>query len=196
MLLTVPQPSSVPPRLERSFGFIDLCGFTNYCEQHGDARAVGLLHTFRANVRETASNHGVRVDKWLGDGAMLIADDWAPLARAVMELHEALAGEFPLAMRAGLAAGSVLVFEGDDYVGRAINLAAKLCELAEPGQCLAPASLGTDVPPGFATSPAGTREIPGFAEVLDLVALHAPGDHAEVPTARLERTGPPQASTT
>lgn len=195
MLMTVSQPRPVPPRLERCFGFIDLCGFTNFTEQYGDARAVGLLHTFRANVRDSASNHGVRVDKWLGDGAMLIADDWAPLVRTVMELQQALA-EFPLAMRAGLAAGLVLVFEGDDYVGRSINLAAKLSDLAEPGQCLAPAALSTDAPPGSAASPAGTREIPGFAEPLELVALHAPGDRARLPTARPERADPRPASTT
>lgn len=195
MLLPVSQPRPVPPRLERCFGFIDLCGFTNFTEQHGDARAVGLLHTFRAHVRDSASNHGVRVDKWLGDGAMLLADDWAPLVGTVMELQQALA-EFPLAMRAGLATGLVLVFEGDDYVGGAINLAAKLSDLAEPGQCLAPAALCTDLPPGSAASPTGAREIPGFAEPLDLVALRASRDRASMPTARPERADPHPASTT
>jgi class 3 adenylate cyclase len=31
----------------------------------------------------------------------------------------------------------VLLFEGDDYVGRPANLAARLCDAAEPGEILA-----------------------------------------------------------
>jgi class 3 adenylate cyclase len=30
----------------------------------------------------------------------------------------------------------VLVFEGDDYIGRTVNLAARLCDEARPGELL------------------------------------------------------------
>jgi len=107
---------------------------------------------------------------------MLVADEWAPLVHTVIQVKSALADKSPLAMRAGLTAGLVMVFEGDDYVGRAINLASKLCELAEPGQCLAPAYLEIETIPGVSACPAGIRRIPGFARPLDLVSIDAAND--------------------
>lgn len=62
-----------PPRVQRAFAFVDLCGFTDYADDHGDDEGADVLHLLRASFRESATNHGVRVDKWLGDGAMLVA---------------------------------------------------------------------------------------------------------------------------
>ena len=42
----------------------------------------------------------------------------------------------------GLAAGNVILFEGDDYTGGAVNLAARLCDLAQPLEVLATADVG------------------------------------------------------
>ena len=40
-------------------------------------------------------------------------------------------------IRVGAATGEALLFEGDDYVGEAVNLAAKLCAAAPPGEMYA-----------------------------------------------------------
>ena len=42
-----------------------------------------------------------------------------------------------LDMRIGMATGPALLFEGDDYIGEPVNLAAKLCTVAQPGEILA-----------------------------------------------------------
>src|SRR5689334_9439809 len=55
-------------RVGRTFAFLDLCGFTDFVDAHGDDDAVDELRTLRATVREIAPLCGVRVDKWLGDG--------------------------------------------------------------------------------------------------------------------------------
>jgi class 3 adenylate cyclase len=178
MLWRVSSAISTPQRVERIFAFIDLCGFTDFTDEHGDDLAAEVLHVLRASVRDAASNHGVRIDKWLGDGAMLVGVETPPLLNAVVEVKWALAGEAPLAMRAGLAMGPVMVFEGDDYVGRVVNLAAKLCDMAAPGQCLAPSSLGPHCPPGLLAQPVGPRRVRGFAQPVDLVAIDASGDDA------------------
>ena len=60
-------------RVERHFAFVDLCDFTRYTDAHGDEQSVSVLTAFRAAVRETGSDHGVRVAKWLGDGAMFVS---------------------------------------------------------------------------------------------------------------------------
>lgn len=166
------------PRVQRAFAFVDLCGFTDYADDHGDDDAADVLHHLRAALRESATNHGVRVDKWLGDGAMLVAVETPALLAAVVEAKWALHAECTLALRCGVAAGPVMVFEGDDYVGRPVNLAAKLCELADGGQCLAPAELADALPVGLAAAPVGAREVPGFHKPIELVAVDASRDEA------------------
>jgi class 3 adenylate cyclase len=69
-----------------------------------------------------------------------------------------------------------MVFEGDDYVGRAINMAAKLCELAAPHQCLATAELAALCPVGVEATAMGSRVVPGFHEPMAIVAIDASAD--------------------
>ena len=59
-------------RVTRTIGFVDLGGFTNYTETEGDEAAVSVLQFFRAATREICALRGVRIAKWLGDGAMLV----------------------------------------------------------------------------------------------------------------------------
>src|SRR5579863_2579087 len=113
-------------RVERCFSFVDLCGFTAFTEHFGDERTVVVLADFRTRVREIAARRGVRVTKWLGDGAMLSSSDTPAVVAMVVEL--AVCGpDAPLDIRAGLAQGPVIMFEGDDYIGRAANVASRLC---------------------------------------------------------------------
>ena len=126
-----------PHRVHRSFGFIDLSGFTDYCAAQGDQAAVTELHHLRAAVRDVTPRFGVRVEKWLGDGAMLVAVDTEPLVAAVVAIHERHRGHGALPLRAGIAVGDVLLLDGDDYTGQAVNLAARLCDYAAPDELLA-----------------------------------------------------------
>ena len=59
-------------RVDRTFAFIDLSGFTAFNERAGDEQAVDVLVEFRNTVRNIASKRGVRIAKWLGDGVMLV----------------------------------------------------------------------------------------------------------------------------
>jgi class 3 adenylate cyclase len=167
-----------PVRVQRTFAFVDLCGFTDFADDHGDEEAAAVLHVLRGAVREAATNHGVRVDKWLGDGAMVVGVEAPALLAAVSEAKWALAAEVPLALRAGVAAGPVMVFDGDDYVGRAVNLAAKLCDLAQPSQCLAVAELAAACPVGLQATPIGPRRVPGFQAAIELVSIDVTADEA------------------
>lgn len=133
-------------RVTRCFAFLDLCGFTAFTEARGDAAAVAVLAQLRTLVRVNAESHGVRVTKWLGDGAMLSGIDGADVldcARTAVERLDVEDGPHP---RAGVCAGAVIMFEGDDYIGAAVNVAARLCDAAGPRQVLvASASLPPEV---------------------------------------------------
>ena len=60
-------------RVPRTFAFVDLSGFTNYTAAFGDDAAGRLLGAFRTLTREIASERGVRIAKWLGDGCMVVS---------------------------------------------------------------------------------------------------------------------------
>ncbi len=148
-------------RVRRMFGFIDLSGFTHYTQVNGDDRAVEQLSEFRRIVRSVGSATGVRVAKWLGDGAMLVSVDSASLVMAILQIMRAVqASSMELPVHAGVCDGNVILFEGDDHIGSAVNLAARLAEHAGPWQILARA----DTFPGVAGTRAvlGPLEIPGF----------------------------------
>ena len=60
-------------RVDRWFAFVDLAGFTSFGDEHGDDESVRVLTVFRAVVRSVATDYGVRIAKWLGDGCMLVS---------------------------------------------------------------------------------------------------------------------------
>ena len=123
------------PLVERAFVFVDLCGFTEFMASNGEHAAVEALTEFRNLTREIATRRGVRIAKWLGDGAMLIGTETGPAIAAAGELIARYDGD-TLALRGGVADGWALLFDGDDYIGRPVNFAARLCQAARPGELL------------------------------------------------------------
>ena len=159
-------------RVHRVFAFVDLCGFTDFVDEHGDEAAVRELQILRSIVREVTPLFGVRVEKWLGDGVMLVGVDAEPLVGATMaiELRHTRDGRLPL--RGGICAGDVLLLEGDDYIGRAVNLASRLCDLAPPGQLLA-ADDHLELPEWVVATPHEPVLVRGMAEPVPVIALSA-----------------------
>lgn len=124
-----------PIAVERTFAFVDVSGFTLYCDRNGERAAIALLTRFRSVVRDVAARRGVRVAKWLGDGVMLVDSAEGPIVATAVEIV-ARCSAVELETHAGIAVGTVLIFEGDDYVGRPVNLAARLCDAADAGEVL------------------------------------------------------------
>lgn len=130
--------------VERTFVFADLAGFTHYTRENGPHEAVKLLGEFRRIARNVAAKRGVRVAKWLGDGVMIVGvDSTAAIAFGAHLIHHFSPTE--LNVRVGLASGIALLFEGDDYIGEPVNLAAKLCAAAQPDEILGACELA-DLP--------------------------------------------------
>jgi adenylate cyclase len=150
-------------RVFRCFAFVDMCGFTRMNDTLGDDEALQVLSTFRAIVRGLSPDHGTRVGKWLGDGCMFVATDVRPIVDTVLDLVERMeTADIVLPLRTGIAAGKVIIFEGDDFIGMSINLASRLCDAAAPGEVLVSeevrAALGDDYP----LVSLGERQLPGI----------------------------------
>lgn len=162
--------------MQRTFAFVDVSGFTAFTDREGDAAAVELLETIRGSIRRLASVHGVRIAKWLGDGAMIVGVEPEPVIEAVVDMIEANREVTSMPLRAGVASGGVILFEGDDHIGQAVNLAARLSDLAGPDQILAPAEMMTSLLVNTQAVRHGEHLIPGMATPVQLVRLEPVDD--------------------
>lgn len=159
--------------VNRTFVFADLSGFTQFTRENGPHEAVKLLGEFRRVARNVAAKRGVRVAKWLGDGVMIVSvDPTAAVAFGAHLIHHF--SETDLQVRVGLASGIALLFEGDDYIGEPVNLAAKLCAAAQPDEILGACELA-DLPDWVRADEAVSVSIKGVGLIGDI--------HRLVPTA-------------
>jgi len=157
-------------RVDRWFAFVDLSGFTSFGDEFGDDESVRVLTVFRQAVRQVATEFGVRIAKWLGDGCMFVSVDPRQLIAAVCRLEELTHEvELPLSVHAGCAGGAVILLEGDDYTGRCVNLAARLAATARSHEILGPADLAQFVPDGTPVEPAGMIAVAGLHEPVEVV---------------------------
>lgn len=125
-------------RVPRTFVFVDISGFTNFTTENGDDAAGRLLAAWRAVTRDVASETGVRIAKWLGDGCMIVAVDQKQAVSFALDLRKQCADVCaPLKLRTGIATGQVLMFQGEDYIGSSVNQASRLCDAAGDDEILA-----------------------------------------------------------
>lgn len=116
--------------------FIDLAGFSAIADVYGDEAALDVLEIFEGKVREALSGYGPPI-KWIGDEAMLSFPDPGSAIRALGALLHACRNDPRLPLtRTGLNHGPV-IRRGGDLFGSTVNMAARMTELASPGQLLA-----------------------------------------------------------
>jgi class 3 adenylate cyclase len=125
-----------PTAETKAIAFVDCCGFTTFTAEHGDRAATELHLRFREDLLREAAATGVEIVKWLGDGAMLAADDVPSVLRCVYRLMVLASDAGSLPLRAGITLGPVvrLELDGVDYLGASVNGAARLCTGARPWQ--------------------------------------------------------------
>jgi class 3 adenylate cyclase len=63
----------------------------------------------------------------------------------------------------------VILLEGDDYTGRSVNLAARLCSAARSHEVLATVDLEEFVPEGTPVEPAGMISVAGLHDPVEVV---------------------------
>jgi adenylate cyclase len=119
--------------------FTDLVGYTTYTALRGDAEAVALLSAQERIVTDSLPRDA-RVVKELGDGLLLFfaAASSAIASGLVLQRRFEQAaedGEFPLWVRIGMHWGRP-VPRGEDLVGHDVNVAARIVDVAAPGELL------------------------------------------------------------
>ena len=126
----------------RTFLIADVRGYTLFTQERGDEAATKLAARFAEVAREVVEEHGGSVIELRGDEALAAFNSarQAILAAAHAQdrfLEETVADpSFPLPVGIGLDAGEAVPLEAG-YRGGALNLAARLCGRAGPGEILA-----------------------------------------------------------
>jgi adenylate cyclase len=164
--------------------FADLVGFTSLGAQVG-AEELGSVATTLAELASGVARHPVRLVKTIGDAAMFVSLEAAPMVEAALTLVDAVeAAELP-SLRAGLASG--LAFNrGGDWYGNTVNLASRVTGVARPGSVLATEAVRAAAPEDFTWSSAGRFKLKG---VSDAVPLYRARPAAE-PEADQKAAGP------
>jgi serine/threonine-protein kinase len=118
-----------------TFVIADLRGYTRYTVEHGDEAAAAAATEFAEIVRRVVEQREGRLIELRGDEALVVFDSARQALRSALELQSEGAG-LPLGIGVGLDAGEAIPV-GEGYRGGALNLAARLCSLAGPGDVLA-----------------------------------------------------------
>ena len=161
-------PSAAVAELHVAILFVDLSAYTLMTEAMGDTAVVEVLDRFSDVVRAIALRHEGRVVKQIGDEFMLVF----PHATSMVEFATACAGSlgseshFP-EVRMGGHAGPVL-FREADYLGRTVNMAARIAGQATAGDLLVTEDVRQATADLVSWEDAGHHELKGFADATPL----------------------------
>ena len=154
--------------LRLAVGFVDLAGYTPLSGGLSPRALMDFVVRFEEKAFDVVSGHGGRVVKLIGDEVMFVAVDPESAVVAAADLLDTFTamGAEP---SGGVAYGD-LVSRGGDYYGRVVNLAARMADLAIPGEILTDAATAARL--ASATfEPAGRRRLKGFDDPVSLMAL-------------------------
>jgi peptide/nickel transport system substrate-binding protein len=193
----------------RTFLIADVRGYTSFTQRSGDEKAGALVARFAQAAREVVADDGT-VLELRGDEALCVFASPRQALRTAVALQQRFVAEtqrdpdLPLPVGIGIDVGEAVEVEGG-YRGGALNLAARLCSLAGPGEILATSETvhlarrldGVSYLPVQAVRVQGLEEpvrivrvVPDEDPVRRLAALRAPP--AEPPTAPGPRWLPPR----
>lgn len=174
--------------VDRSFCFVDLAGFTALTEAHGDAEAVSLLDEFLLMARRALGPDDELV-KSIGDAVMLASPTPEAAVRAAVGLMASCqnASGFPLP-RAGAHHGPAIARNGD-YLGGAVNLAARVAGQAGGGQLLVTIAVAEAASAlGLGVAALGSHRLRNVSEPVDLFEVSLGADatsHTVDPVCRM-----------
>lgn len=115
--------------------FTDIEGSTEMIERLGDGVAAALVKEHNDLIRAQVAAHGGFEVKFRGDGFMLAFTSAAKGVRCAIAIQQemkafAMRHDEPCKVRIGINSGEA-VSDGDDFLGTAVNIAARLTDAAE-----------------------------------------------------------------
>jgi adenylate cyclase len=157
-----------------AIAFADLTGYTHITAEGGDEQAARFAATLQGLADTAAGAYRGRVVKLLGDGVMLRFSSSVDAVESVRSLMTAATEAGLPSIHAGIAAGPLVVRDGDVY-GHVVNLAARIAAFAPSGELLVTEDVSERLGRvGIPTDSAGLADLKGLAGPVALarVLLH------------------------
>lgn len=162
------------PESPPAIAFVDLSGFTTLTMERGDDVAAAAATRLGELAGASADASDGRVVKLLGDGVLLRFDSAVAAIGAVLHLVAEVPKSGLPPAHAGIAAGRVVLRDGDVY-GATVNLAARVAAHAGPGQVVVEEGAVVALPAGTARfEPLGRVELKGMPEPVSLWLATSP----------------------
>jgi len=203
-------PAQTAERRQLTLMFCDLADYVGLSARLDPEELSEVITAYRTACLRPVKRYGGHVAKYFGDGILVFfgypiahEDDAARAVRTGLELIESVAklndtvggaGNLELAARVGIATGLVVVgdasaegvAETNSVAGEAVNLAARLHELAAPSTVVVSALTRQLAAERFEYRDLGTQDIRGFDKPVALFqAVGARGvSRFEATTAR------------
>ncbi|HEV2044603.1 MAG TPA: nickel-binding protein [Sphingomicrobium sp.] len=156
----------------RTVMFTDIVDSTEMCSRHGDDAAMAMLGVHDRIVRDALGANGGREVKHTGDGIMAAflsavgAVRSACAVQAALRDHNSNGTDLPVVVRIGISAGEPIE-KSEDLFGSTVQLAARLCGQADPGQILVSQVIADlCIGKNFKFYDTGACQLKGFAEPI------------------------------
>ena len=171
--------------------FSDIRGFTEYTDVYGDESAYTMLRLHNTLVQEQLALYRGHVVKTQGDSFMVSFDSARTAVTCAIAIQKAIREANRLREGARIEIGIGIntgepVREGADFFGGTVNLASRICAVAEPGQILVSETLRSVAGKidGTSFGDKGDFALKGFREVQRLYeVVEAPVDADPVKTS-------------
>lgn len=180
----------VPTRRLATILFADVVGYSRLMRADEERTLRDLSAHLSELVAPVVTRFGGRIVKTVGDGVLVEFGSAVEAVRAAVELQAGMAGrnrdvpaERRLTFRIGLHLGDVIV-AGDDVFGDAVNVAARLEGLADPGAIVLSAGVHEQVRDKLSLPfrALGARSVKNIDRPVEIWALDAgAGFDAPVP---------------
>jgi adenylate cyclase len=158
--------------------FTDLVGFSSWALEAGDQAALRLLREVTEAIEPPVAERRGEVVKRLGDGLMAAFWDAPGAVEAAFDAAERVApievdGYRPQ-LRTGIHLGRPRKL-GGDYFGVDVNIAARLCDAAKPGEILVSDRVLEKLAPGAAEAKRRRFSAKGAPRGMDAYAVRRSG---------------------
>jgi len=165
---------SMDPAL-RAIMFTDIVDSTLMTARLGDARAVEMVRAHDSVVRRALADAGGREVKHTGDGIMAAFDATVAAVESARAIQAGLDrfnhnSDEKLRVRIGIDVGEPVV-DNNDLFGTTVQMAARLCQAAQPDAIIVSEAVRDLVRDRFELTALPPRILKGFAAPVPLYAL-------------------------
>lgn len=172
---TAPGAAALPGPAFRAVMFTDIVDSTAMTARLGDVRSVEMVRAHDAVVRRALKESSGREVKHTGDGIMASFDDVPASVACACAIQRAFAdfnrtSREPLRIRIGVHAGEP-VEDSNDLFGRTVQLAARICQDAEPDAIVISAAVHSELEARVARVELGPSLLKGFPDPVPLYSV-------------------------